>query len=278
MKRTSGSVSFLYGNVFGRALLKTVMVLHLDRVAVWFLRSRLSRGSIGRYAKRHQIPLTPEEKASFKTFREFFIRTRSDLSVDMAEDHFISPCDGWLSAFPVDSEISFHIKNSHYKVSDFLKDEALAEKYRDGQLFIFRLCASDYHHYCYVDSGRQGENHKIPGVLHSVQPIACEKYSVYVLNKRSWCFMETDHFGPIVQCEIGALVVGGIENEKENASFEKGSEKGHFELSGSTIVLLVEKGRVTLNPEILEELKSQDEVRVTLGKWIGVSASLPQTE
>jgi len=33
------------------------------------------------------------------------------------------------------------------------------------------------------------------------------------------------HFGPVVQCEIGALVVGGIANEKENAHFSKGSEK-----------------------------------------------------
>ena len=47
-----------------------------------------------------------------------------------------------------------------------------------------------------------------------------------------------------MQCEIGALVVGGIFNEKENSRFSKGMEKGHFELAGSTIILLFEKEQI----------------------------------
>ena len=273
MKNTSGSVDFLYGTRFGRGILKAVMGLHLDRIAVWFLRSPLSKPMIGRYARKNGIALTDEQKRSFRSYRDFFVRTRDDLEIDGTPEHLISPCDGWLSVFPIDGEQSFSIKKSHYRVSDFLQDEVLAEKYRDGTLLVFRLCASDYHHYCYVDDGYTGENHPIQGVLHSVQPIACETYPVYVLNKRSWCLLATEHFGPVVQCEIGALVVGGIANEKENASFRKGEEKGHFELAGSTIVLLFERGRISLNAEIEESLARSEEARVLLGQWIGVAAT-----
>jgi len=174
-----------------------------------------------------------------------------------------------MSVFEIDQQSCFSIKNSHYALRDFLQDEELAKNYIGGDCVIFRLCASDYHHYCYIDNGYQGENHFIEGALHSVQPIACEKYPVYVKNRRSWCLLETENFGNVVQCEIGALIVGGIANEKENAHFSKGEEKGHFELAGSTIVLLFEKGKIKLKEELVKKLSESSEVKVALGEWIG---------
>ena len=270
MRKTSGFVAFLYGTLVGRLLLKTIMKLHLDRLATRFLRSSASKILIGRYANKNGIALTKEQKASFGTFRDFFVRTRADVPMDMTEGHLISPCDAWLSAYKIDGDSCFHIKNSHYGIDDFLLDKQLAKNYQNGICLVFRLCASDYHHYCYIDNGYQGKNHPIPGVLHSVQPIACEKYPVYVLNKRSWCLMTTEHFGPVVQCEIGALVVGGIFNERENTRFCKGQEKGHFELAGSTIVLLFESNKIELIRSITDKLSQKDEVRVAQGEWIGI--------
>ncbi len=75
-------------------------------------------------------------------------------------------------------------------------------------------------------------------MLHSVQPAAYETYPVFILNRRSWSLMATESFGPVIQTEIGALIVGGISNCIENSRVVRGSEKGHFELAGSTIVLL----------------------------------------
>ena len=105
-------------------------------------------------------------------------------------------------------------------------------------------------------------------MLHSVQPIACENYPVYVLNRRNWTLLTTEHFGPVVQTEIGALVVGGICNPRENIRVRRGQEKGHFELAGSTIVLLFQKGKIRLRPDILEHLK-HGEFQVHQGMWIG---------
>ncbi len=269
MSNTSKSVSFLYGTVFGRGILKAIMCLHLDYIAVWFLRSRFSKVLNNGYIKRNNISVTEEEKASFRSFRDLFARTRINDNIDMTPEHLISPCDSWLSIFKIDNESCFSIKSSHYALKDFLQDNELAKNYIDGDCLIFRLCASDYHHYHYIDNGYHGENHFIKGALHSVQPIACEKYPVYVKNRRSWCLLETENFGNVIQCEIGALVVGGIANEKANAHFFKGEEKGHFELAGSTIVLLFEKGKITLNERLLTELSDGREVKVTLGEWIG---------
>lgn len=271
MKNRSGTVSFLYASVSGRLLLKLIMGLRLDRIAVAFLRSPLSKPVIAPFARRNNIPLTAEQLASFRSYRDFFVRGGGCTDFDREPEHLISPCDGWLSAFPIDEDSCFSIKSSHYRVTDFLQDRELASKYTGGCCLVFRLCVSNYHHYCYIDDGWQGKNHFIPGMLHSVQPIACETCPVFVLNRRSWCLMETEHFGSVVQCEIGALVVGGIVNEKENARFTRGEEKGRFELSGSTIVLLFEPGQIVLNGEILKKLSLTDEVQVKQGEWIGCS-------
>lgn len=272
MSENSGGVRFLYATAPGRFLLKLIQKSHADRLAVAFLRSPLSRPMIAPYIRRNGISMGEFEGQKFATFRDFFVRKRESLSVDMTPGHLVSPCDGYLSAFPIEEDSTFAIKGSHYRLEDFLQDDALARSYRGGDCLVFRLCASDYHHYCYVDDGYQGENHFIPGVLHSVQPLACERYPVYTLNRRAWTVLETEHFGPVVQTEIGALVVGGIVNHRENAPFRKGTEKGQFELAGSTIVLLFQKGRMTLRPEFLGTLTRTEEVRVSLGMWIGQSA------
>ena len=267
------STEFLYGTTVGRWLLSQIMKHHWDRIAVNFLCSPLSKPMVSRYVRKHHVLLTAAQKGSFRTFRDFFARTREDGFLDVTPEHLISPCDGWLSVFPIDEASLFHIKNSHYRVGDLVREEALARNYSGGTCLIFRLCPQDYHHYCYIDDGFQGTYHHIPGVLHSVQPIAYETYPVYTLNRRCWSLLTTEHFGPVVWTEVGALIVGGIHNEHENQRVTKGMEKGHFDLAGSTIVLLFEKGKVELLPELLTALSEKPEVRVRQGQKLGVPAA-----
>jgi phosphatidylserine decarboxylase len=263
------SVQFLYSTVLGRSILKLIMKSRLDRLAVKFLWSPFSKFLIKGYAHRHGIPLTEKQRKSFGSFRDFFARGKENPWVDITPGHLISPCDGWLSVFPITEDSTFSIKSSHYRLADFLQDEKLAQTFHEGSCLIFRLCASDYHHYCYIDHGYQGEVHNIAGLLHSVQPIVCEKLPVYVLNRRSWTLLETEHFGPVVQTEIGALIVGGIVNGWKNGRFCKGDEKGHFELAGSTIVLLFQKGRMQFNDNLVQRTSRENEVRVHYGEYIG---------
>ena len=265
-----GSVRFLYGTALGRGLLKIVQTLHLDRVAVWYLRSGLSRPYIVKFARKNGIPLSKEALEQFPTYRDFFLRERTPLPMDAAPDHLISPCDGYLSVFPVSAQSSFALKGSRYRLQDLLGDEGLAKRYEGGLSLVFRLCASDYHHYCYIDDGCQGPNHFIEGQLHSVQPIACEHYPIFTLNRRSWCLLQTEHFGPVIETEIGALVVGGIVNAPEGP-MARGWEKGYFDLCGSTIVLLLEPGRVQLIPAYADILDTEREQRVIQGQWVATA-------
>lgn len=269
MNKNSRFVRFLYGTGIGRFLLSLIQKWGVDRLIVKFLWSPCSKPIIKRYVKQHHIPPQELEGQSFRSYRDFFIRKRNLTEIDLTPSHLISPCDSYLSVFPIREDSSFFIKGSHYRLCDILQDSVLSKAYHGGDCLIFRLCASDYHHYCYIDNGFHGENHYIPGKLHSVQPIACEKYPVYTLNRRVWTLLQTEHFGPVVQAEIGALIVGGIVNERENASFLKGEEMGHFELCGSTIVLLFEKDRICLSPDIAKHLSNGREFRVKQGMWIG---------
>ena len=264
-----GAVRFLYGTALGRGLLKIVQGLHLDRLAVWYLRSRWSRPYIAKFAQKNSIPLTKAELQSFPTYRDFFLRERAPRPVDPAPDHLVSPCDGWLSAFPVTDGCSFAIKGSRYRVADLLQDAALAERYRDGTCLVFRLCAYDYHHYAYIDGGRQGQNHYIEGQLHSVQPIASEHYPIFTLNRRSWCVLDTDHFGPMLQIAVGAMLVGHIvETPMEHVRFDALQEKGYFEFGGSTILLVTGPG-IEIDVDLIEATKRGDEVKVRLGEPVG---------
>lgn len=272
MNKSAPSVRFLYGTAPGRALLSVTLRTRADRAAVRFLRSGLSRPVVGWYAKRHGIPLTAEEKRGYGSFRDFFARPNPDTAVDYHAHHLISPCDGWLSVHPIRSDSSFLIKGFTYRIRDLLGDEILSRRYQGGTCLIFRLAASDYHHYCYIDDGLQGENHFIPGALHSVQDAACAAFPVYTLNRRMWTLLSTKHFGPVVQTEVGALVVGGIVPARPGGRMRRGEEMGRFELAGSTIVQFFEKGRVQLLPQVLGHVAGGREVRVRLGMWIGESA------
>ena len=272
MKGSSPAVQFLYGTRPGRAMLSLILRSRFDRTIVRFLRSRWSRPLVSWYAKRYRIPLTREQRRSCHTFRDFFAREREELDFDPAPHHLISPCDGWLSHFPIQPDSSFSIKGFSYRLEDLLEDRDLAPRYHGGDCLILRLEASDYHHYCYIDDGFQGENHLIPGALHSVQPCACAAFPVYTLNRRMWTLLATEHFGPVIQTEVGALVVGGIVPQKKGGRFRKGEEMGHFELCGSTIVLLFERGRIQPLPRLIPTLADGGEIRVNQGMWIASSA------
>lgn len=259
---------FLYRSAVGRCFVKLLLKLGLPKVLASFLRSPLSKPLIPRYIKFRNIPMEEYPPQKYRSFAEFFARKKAVPVSDPEPSHFISPCDGWLSAYPIRDDSSFSIKGSRYRLCDLVESPEEAKKLKGGTCLVFRLAASDYHHYSFVDSGRIGENHYIEGKLHSVQPIACASLPVFRLNRRCWSTLDTDNFGKIVQVEIGALAVGGIVNEYEKSPITKGDVMGHFELCGSTVVIMVPEDEVELLPEVRSVISSGEEFRVTQGMWI----------
>lgn len=261
-------VDWLYTTAPGRVTLKVLLYTGALKLGEMVARSQLSKPFISRYIKNNNIDMSDFKGQKYNSFQDFFSRKRDDIEVDRQAEHLISPCDGYLSAYRIKSNNSFHIKGSWYKVTDLVTNKKIAKEFVGGDCVILRLCANDYHHYCYIDDGFQGRNHFVKGLLHSVQPIALENAPVYRQNRRMWTILDTVNFGKVAQIEIGALLVGGIVNDHENVMMRKGAEMGHFELIGSTIVLLFKKGHIDLLPEIKECIKGDKEVRVIQGQHI----------
>lgn len=258
----------LYGNAVGRWLLCILLKLGLPKLMASYLNSRRSRRLIPRYIEKYHISMEEYPQQDYASFAAFFARRKRSHTADPDPAHLTSPCDGLLSVYPIAPDSSFQIKGSRYRVCDLVSDPAEAAAFTGGLCMIFRLTASDYHHYTFPDNGTIRAHHFTEGTLHSVQPIACERYPVYRLNRRCWTVLDTENFGRLVQVEIGALAVGGIVNEKENEAFRKGEEMGHFTLCGSAIALLVQKDRLRLLPEVEAASSAGQEYRVSQGGWI----------
>lgn len=268
----NGILVFLYNNLLGRVLLKFLTQPTVSRVAGWFMDSGLSVCLIKPFIKKNNIEVSQFENRKYKSYNDFFTRKTIAGSriIDMNKNDLIAPCDSRLTVYKIDDKNIFNIKNSYYRLEDLLKDKALAEKYRDGYCLIFRLSVDDYHRYCYIDDGIKNDNIHIKGVLHTVRPIALDKYNIYKENAREYTVLKTDNFGDVVQIEVGALMIGRIKNHHNNYQFTRGEEKGMFEFGGSTIVLLIEKNRVKIDSEILKNTREGYETVVKLGMKIGV--------
>ncbi|MBO6131397.1 MAG: phosphatidylserine decarboxylase [Treponema sp.] len=255
------AVDFLYGTHIGRALQSAFLALRIPALLGIYLRSPLSAWYIKPFVKKNNIDLSDFAGVKFRTFNDFFTR-KKDISFDKTPGTLISTADGLLSAYKIEENSTFRVKGFDYSIRDLLPGYQDTKAFTGGTCLVFRLRPIDYHRYIFVDSGRLEKNHFVKGSLHSVQPSALERYRVYTKNRRSWVILHTDHFGDAAQIEVGAFSVGGIINHLQDASFEKGQEKGFFDLHGSTIVLLLQKDKATLLPEYQDAFTREVPVRI----------------
>ena len=267
----SKTLNFLYHNILGRLFLKILVRPTISKIAGWFMDTRLSTVVIKKFIEKNNIDLDEYEEKKYTSYNDFFTRKIKDecRKIDMNKKSLISPCDSKLTAYEINDDSIFSIKNSYYKVEDLVKDKKLAKKYKGGYCLIFRLCVDDYHRYCYIDNGRHAENTYIKGVLYTVRPIALDKYNIYKENAREYTILNTENFGNVIHIEVGATMVGRIKNHHENYEFSKGEEKGMFLFGGSTIVLLIEKDKVEIEKSILNNTEQGYETIVKLGEKIG---------
>ena len=92
---------------------------------------------------------------------------------------------------------------------------------------------------------------------------------MFVRNSREYTLMETEHFGAVCQIEVGALLVGRIENLHGPGPVRRGAEKGRFLYGGSTVILLLEKGKVQVDEALYAATENGVETPVKLGQSIG---------
>lgn len=270
-KKESASLRFLYGSAAGRLFLKAINGRWLSRLAGRFLDSRMSKCLVKGFVTKNGIDLSEYEKDTFDSFNDCFTRKirEGGRPFDPSPDALCSPCDGRASVYKIDGDTVIPVKQSKYTVSSLLGGDGCADRFSDGVCLVIRLCVDNYHRYAYIDSGTKGENRFIKGKLHTVRPVALEHYPVFAENCREWTVMHTDNFGDVAEVEVGALLVGKIKNYDGAGKIRRGDEKGMFLYGGSTVVLLFEKDRVELFPEIFAATERGDEYPVKMGEKIG---------
>lgn len=267
-------LGFLYGTAAGQGLVRVLIRPSVSRLGGAVLNTRLSKLGIAPFVRSTGICLEEYEKQAageYASYNDFFCRKirRECRPVCKERTAFISPCDGKASVYPIAEDSSFLIKNTRYTLDSLLRSAWLAQHYRGGYAFVFRLTVDDYHRYCYVEDGLKSRQRRIPGLFHTVNPAANDRYPIYKENAREYCLIKTSHAGTLVQMEVGALMVGTIRNYSAGRhKVRRGEEKGRFEFGGSTVVVLVEPGKVKPDEDLLINTREGWETKVRYGERV----------
>ena len=266
----------MYGSAIGRALLKPLVNPVLSEIGGRILDSRVSALAVPAFIRHAGIDMRDYEPKKYWSYNDFFTRQIREgaREIDMVPEAFVSPCDSRVSVYPISENCHVKIKHTSYTVAELLKNPVLAKRYEGGLLWVFRLCVDDYHRYIYIDDGFESRRVHIPGELHTVNPVANDVYPIYKENTREYALLKTVNFGTVLMMEVGALMVGRIENVPLRGRVKWGKEKGNFAFGGSTVILMTQKERVLPDPDIFMNSEKGIETRVKLGERIGVSEVL----
>ena len=272
----SAGLRFLYHTVPGRLLLKAASSEAVSVICGHLLDSRPSVVLIKPFIRRNRIDMNDYEDERYSSFNDFFTRhiKPERRPIDPDPSHFIAPCDGLLSAYRIKDGLVIPVKQSRYSINSLLGKEggSLAERYENGTCLVFRLCVNHYHRYAYAETGAKGPDNHIKGILHTVRPIALEDIPVFTQNSREYTVIESGTAGTVVQMEVGAMLVGKIENYEGATTAVRGKEKGRFLYGGSTVIVLTEKDRVIYPDELYEAAALGYEIPVRMGQAIGTVA------
>lgn len=273
------TLAFLYQTKLGRIFLAILVKPWVSKFIGLLLDLPVSRCIIMPFIKKSKIDLSEYENQKYSSYNDFFIRKIKDgcRKIDYQPEHLISPCDSKLSVYSISSDARFKIKDTMYSMESLLRSRKLAAHYNEGLMLVFRLTVDNYHRYCYIDSGTKTKNHRIPGVFHTVNPLANDVVPIYKENTREFSVLKSENHGNILMMEVGALLVGKIVNYHESAKVTRGEEKGRFEFGGSTIIICLEKGKIIMDKDILDNSLNGVETAVKMGEKIGESVIVNQT-
>ncbi len=269
-------LKFLYDNPFGKTAFLTIA---RRKFISEFYGRKMNKPSstkkIKDFVKKLGIDMTESIKSisEFSNFNDFFYRELKPNARPIGQG-FVSPGDGRLLAFEnIEDVNTFFVKGRAFNLEEFLGDRELAEKKKNSSLFILRLAPNDYHRYHFPYSGEVSKTTKIKGKYFSVSPYALAKNfaKVFCENKREYCTISSSDKGEILIAPVGATMVGSIiETFKPFTAINKGDEMGYFAFGGSTVVLLVDKDKISIDQDILTNTRNKIETYVKMGETIGV--------
>jgi phosphatidylserine decarboxylase len=268
-------ISWAYENNWGRRIagLPAIQKLTSLGAALW-MKSPFSKPRIEPFIRDFDINMNDfvVPAGGFDSFNDFFIRQLRPGArpFPSAASEMGAPAEGRLSVFPIkDGKSLLFVKGATLPVSQLVGSKMDASSVEDGHAFVFRLCPVDYHRFHFPDSGRVGASQRLPGVLHSVNPLSIKlRPDVFLLNERQLSVFESDHFGRLLYLEVGAVCVGAIvQTHDAQRPILRGQEKGYFEFGGSTVILLTPP-QLRPDADLLERSQKGEETLVRVGERI----------
>lgn len=266
-----GALKFLYGNFFGRVLLRIAVSPFVSCIYGKVNSGKASRKKIPEFIESNKIKMEDFEDREYISFNDFFTRKLRDGAriPDPGENRLISPADSKLLIYDIDDKTRIDIKGRSYSMEEIVPGMKDLGEYAGGKCLVYRLCVDDYHRYCFIDDGTLTKSKFIKGKLHTVSPLS-SAYKIYKENSRVINILSTVHFGEVIHIEVGALLIGKIVN-RDVKSFKKGEEKGFFEPGGSTIVQLFKKDAVRMDEDLLRMSADHIETKVLYGEGVGTT-------
>jgi len=273
----SEAIIFVHRNPIARLI--------MSKIAVWpFFSTLMALRDYTRFSKKkvldfvagNNLDETEFEKPAgeYSSFSEFFDRRLKPQArpICQQKDALVSPADGVLTIFPdISGFPAFTIKGQKFTLASLLRDERLADEYRNGSLAVVYLSPTDYHRYHFPCDCTLERSWLLGASLFSVNPIAMEYgYRPFDVNVRDVSILNNEKAGQFLMVEVGALYVGRMVRTSPNPGKKsKGEEKGYFGLGGSTIVLVFKKGVIKFDEDIIEKAGRSIPCRVRMGEKIG---------
>ncbi len=181
-------LKLLYTTRTGRMLLRPLVTPAFSKLAGALLNTSFSCRLIKPFVRSNAIDMSDYEETCYRSYNDFFTRKikKGAREISGGSSDLVSPCDCYASAYEISEDRILTVKNAEYTVSSLLHSKRLAARYQGGYALILRLTVSDYHRYAYAATGRQSKNYRIPGVFHTVNPIAGEHFPIYKENSREY--------------------------------------------------------------------------------------------
>jgi len=251
----------------------------LSRIFGAIENSSFSRLKIPDFVSRYGINMEDYEDTSYSCFNDFFIRRfkPGKRNFSNSSREFGAGAEARYLVFTdLKLQQRFQVKGIEIDLPELLGSPELASEFEGGSLILARLCPVDYHRFHFPFSGLLTHHSRVPGVLHSVNPVAIETAPrVFLENERQVAIIEHPKFGRSAMIEVGALGVGKIvqsaysERTPLPFKFEMGQEKGYFLFGGSTVIWLLKKEKIKLSDDLIQNSAKGLETWVPLGQKLG---------
>ncbi len=265
---------WLYHNPIGELSLQTLIKRKVVSVFYGKLMDKPSSVvKIMPFIRKYHINLSIAQKQHFKSFNDFFTRKLKPEArpIDTTAKVVVSPDDGKVLAWENIKNSYFIVKGYRFNLKEFLHNDSLAHKFKNGSLLLFRLSPTDYHRFHFPVNGKIITCKKINGNYYSVSPLAIKKdIRIFCQNKRDYTLIKTKFSGYMLMSEIGATMVGTIIQTYKGNIAVKGGEKGYFKFGGSSVILLFEKNRIKIDADLLKNTKRRLETSVKVGEEIAI--------